>query len=235
MAAAGVALLSITPRAQDGATFRAGVDAVTVGVSVMRGGRPVPGLLATDFQIVDNGVVQQIANLSYEQLPIDLTVLLDISGSVAGKVLDQLRQTVSDLQKNLRPSDRLRVITFNMRVHRLLDVDARQGTFEPAFASLAPGGSSAVLDALAVALANGTAPERRQFIVLLSDGKDSISITTPEALLETARHTSPTVSVVLASPIRRPADRIYSDLAAETGGTTVSLLPSPLANFAPTC
>jgi VWFA-related protein len=220
-----VAFAGATMRAQD-ATFRASADAVTVGVSVLRGGRPVSGLAATDFQILDNGVVQQIASLSYEKLPIDLTVLLDISGSVSGKVLDQLRQSAGDLQKTLQPSDRLRILTFNMRVHRLLDVDAKQGTFEPAFASLASGGSSAVLDALAVALASGTTADRRQFVVLLSDGKDSISINTPEALLEMARRTSPTISVVLATPIRRPADKIYADLAAETGGTTVALLPS---------
>ncbi len=212
-------------RAQD-ATFRASADAVSVGVSVLRGGRPVAGLAVADFQILDNGVVQQIASLSYEKLPIDLTVLLDISGSVSGKVLDQLQQSASDLRKSLQPSDRLRILTFNMRVHRVLDVDARPGDFEPAFASLAPGGSSAVLDALAVALASSSTADRRQFIVLLSDGKDSISINTPEALLDAARRTSPTVSVVLATPIRRPADKIYSDLAAETGGTTVALLPT---------
>lgn len=220
-----VALAAATPSAQD-ATFRASADAVSVGVSVQRGGRPVSGLEVTDFQILDNGVVQQIASLSYEKLPIDLTVLLDISGSVSGKVLDQLRQSAGDLQKTLQPADRLRILTFNMRVHRLLEVDAKQGAFGPAFSSLASGGSSAVLDALAVALASGTTVDRRQFVVLLSDGKDSISINTPEALLETARRTSPTVSVVLATPIRRPADKIYADLAAETGGTTVALLPT---------
>ncbi|MEO8484210.1 MAG: VWA domain-containing protein [Acidobacteriota bacterium] len=220
-----VTLAAVTPGAQD-ATFRAGVDAVSVGVSVQRGGRPVSGLAVTDFQLLDNGVVQQIASLSYEKVPIDLTVLLDISGSVSGKVLEQLRQSAGDLQKTLRPSDRLRILTFNMRVRRLIEVDAEQAVLAPAFTALAPGGSSAVLDTLAVALASGTTADRRQFIVLLSDGKDSISITTPEALLETARRTSPTVSVVLATPIRRPADRIYTELAAETGGTTVALLPS---------
>lgn len=217
---------AIDTRAQDTATFRAGVDAVSVGVSVTRGGRPVAGLTIADFQILDSGVVQQTAGLSYEKVPIDLTVLLDISGSVSGRVLDQLRQSVHDLQKTLQPSDRLRVVTFNTRVHRLLDVDARPGTLEPAFTSLSSGGGSAVLDALAVALASGGTADRRQFIVLLSDGKDSVSINTPGALLETARRTSPTVSVVLATPIRRPADKIYADLATETGGTTVALLPS---------
>jgi Ca-activated chloride channel family protein len=220
-----VAALAVTVRGQD-ATFRAHADAVNVGVSVLRGGRPVPGLTAADFQILDNGVVQQIASLSYEKLPLDLTVLLDISGSVSGNVLDQLRQSASDLRRSLQPSDRLRILTFNMRVHRVLDVDAKPGEFEPAFAALSSGGSSAVLDALAVALASGATADRRQFVVLLSDGKDSISINTPEILLDTARRTSPTVSVVLATPVRRAADKIYADLAAETGGTTVALLPA---------
>jgi VWFA-related protein len=220
-----VVLATVEPRAQD-ATFRASADAVSVGVAVLRGGRPVPGLAVTDFQIVDNGVVQQISTMSYEKFPMDLTVLLDISGSVSGRVIDQLRQSAGELQKTLQPTDRLRIVTFNMRVHRLLDIDAKQGGLGGAFASLAPTGSSAVRDALAVALGSGTSADRRQFVVLLSDGKDSVSITTPEALLDMARRTSPTVSVVLATPVRRAADKVYADLAAETGGTTVALLPT---------
>jgi hypothetical protein len=62
--------------------------------------------------------------------------------------------------------------------------------------------------------------------VLFSDGKDSISLQTPELLLDLARTTTPTVSIVLATPARTASDRIYAELAAETGGTVVSLLPT---------
>ena len=64
---------------QPAATFRAGVDAVAVEASVRRNNRPVTGLKAGDFQLLDNGVPQQISDLTYERLPIDVTVLLDVA------------------------------------------------------------------------------------------------------------------------------------------------------------
>jgi VWFA-related protein len=206
--------------------FRAGVDAVTVGVSVRRGNRPVTGLTIGDFTLTDNGVVQPLTTMSYETLPIDVTVLFDISGSVTGAVMDQLRRSIADLRRSVQPLDRLRVWTFNMRIRQLLAFDAPPAAADAAFTTLVAGGSSAVLDAVAVALASGGSPDRRQLVVLFSDGKDSISLQTPELLLDLARTTTPTVSIVLATPARTASDRIYAELAAETGGTVVSLLPT---------
>jgi len=215
-------LASALVRAQDG-VFRATVDAVTVGVSVTRGGRPVADLQPAEFHLSDNGVAQTVKTLSYEKLPIDLTVLLDVSGSVSGAVLDQLRIAIGDLQRNLRAQDRLKIVTFNMRTHRIFDGDATPGTANASFASVVAGGSSAVFDTIAVALAARAPVDRRQFVVLLSDGKDSGSILPPDLLLATARRTAPTVSLVLATPLQRQPDAVYAQLAAETGGTIVSL------------
>jgi VWFA-related protein len=224
LAVVSLAMLALVPvRAQDAAVFRASVDAVTLSVSVRRGNRPVTGLEAGDFHLADNGVGQTLTALSYEKLPIDLTVLLDVSGSVTGAVLDQLRQAIGDLQRSLQAADRLRIVTFNMRIHRIFDGDAAAGPATAAFASLAGGGSSAVLDSIGVALAASAPQERRQLVVLLSDGKDSASILTPAMLIDIARRTSPTVSLVLATPLQRQPDPLYTELATETGGTVVSL------------
>ncbi len=211
--------------AQDATVFRSNVDAVTVGVSVQRSGRPVSDLTPADFDLTDNGVAQTIAALSYEKLPIDLTVLLDVSTSVNGRLLDQLRRAVLDLRKSLQPQDRLRLVAVNMRILRVIDFDAPPSAIDAAFSGMTTGGASAVLDALAVSLASAAPPDRRQFAVIFTDGKDSISINTPDMLLDTARRTTAAVSIVLATPLRRPADRIYTDLANETGGSVVSLLP----------
>jgi VWFA-related protein len=213
------------PGAQDAAVFRSNVDAVTVGVSVQRGGRPVSDLTQADFELADNGVAQTIGALSYEKLPIDLTVLLDVSTSVNARLLDQLRRAVVDLRKGLQPQDRLRLVAVNMRIRRVVDFDDPPAAIDAAFAGLTSGGASAVLDALAVSLASPAPPDRRQFAVIFTDGKDSISINTPDMLLDTARRTTAAVSIVLATPLRRPADRVYTDLATETGGQVVSLLP----------
>jgi VWFA-related protein len=191
--------------------IRSGADAVSVDVSVQRDRRPVADLTAADFELFDNGVPQQITEIAYERLPIDVTLLLDVSASVTGPVLDDLRRALNQLRADLRPGDRLRLLTFNMRVHRMLDFDQPTAGVDDALASLAGVGSSAVFDALAVAMTTPDTPGRRRLIVLFSDAQDSSSISDPDTLLDVARRSTSTVAIVLAS---QSADRAASLLRA---------------------
>src|SRR5689334_14739543 len=54
--------------------FRSTVEGVTIPVTVKSGGRFVPGLKASDFEVRDNGVVQQIRTLDADAVPLDLTL-----------------------------------------------------------------------------------------------------------------------------------------------------------------
>lgn len=218
-------------------TFRASADVVGVDVSVRQDRRPVTGLRAEDFEILDNGVPQTVSSLSYEQLPIDLTIVLDVSASVTGSVLNQLRTSVQQLRNDLGSRDRLKLVTFNMRVRRLADFDETARKGDGTLASMTGSGSSAIFDALAVAVTTPAPPGRRHLVVLFSDGQDSSSITDPEVLLDVARRSTPTVTTVLATPtphrpasvfIRAPAPGtatiggLYQRVATETGGTVVN-------------
>ena len=218
------------------ATFRSAADIVSVEASVRREKRPVAGLKITDFELLDNGVRQEISELSFERLPIDVTVVLDVSASVTGAVLDQLRQSIHQLKGDLGQRDRLKLVAFNMQVRRLADFEAPASATDAAFASLSGHGSSAIFDSVAVALAAPADPARRHLIMLFSDGQDSSSITDPEVLFDVARRTTPTVDIVLASPIAEHAaspfarspgkppitiGRLYDQLARETGGIVV--------------
>jgi len=225
---------------QPAATFRSGADIVSVEASVRREKRPVTGLKITDFELLDNGVPQEISDLSYERLPIDVTVVLDVSASVTGAVLDQLRQSVRQLKSDLGSRDRLKLVAFNMQVRRLADFEAPAPATDAAFASLSGHGSSAIFDSVAVALASPAPEGRRHLIVLFSDGQDSSSITDPDVLFDVARRTTPTVDIVLASSVpehaaspfaRSPGKppmtigRLYDQLARETGGMVVPTSP----------
>ena len=245
VATLAVAIVAATPspavsQQQPAATFRAGADIVSVEASVRRDKRPVAGLKLTDFQLLDNGVPQQISDVSYERLPIDVTVLLDVSASVTGSVLDQLRQSVRQLKTDLGASDRLKLVAFNQQVRRLADFEAPASATDGAFSTLSGRGSSAIFDSVAVQLASPTPPGRRHLIVLFTDGQDSSSITDPEMLFDVAKRTTSTVDIVLASAVaersaspfaRSPGrppitiGRMYDQLARETGGTVVTTAP----------
>jgi VWFA-related protein len=229
------------PTAQQPApVFRAGADAVTVDVSVQRDRRPVIGLRATDFELLDNGVRQEVTEVAYEKLPIDVTLLLDVSASVTGDVLDELRRALRQVRTDLGPADRLRLLTFNMRVQRLVDFTQPASDIDGALATLRGAGSSAVFDGLTVALAASGAPGRRRLVVLFSDGQDSSSITDPDTLLEVAKRTTPTVAIILGStPSERPASLLKTTsalasatvgalserIAGETGGLVTAVKP----------
>ena len=166
-----------------------------------------------------------------------MTVVLDVSASVTGPVLDQLRQSVRQLKADLGPHDRLKLVAFNMQIRRLADFEAVGAATDTAFASLSGRGSSAIFDSVAVQLASPVLEGRRHLIVLFSDGQDSSSISDPDALFDVAKRTTATVDIVLAStapetsnasPFARSpgrpsisVGRMYDQLARETGGRVV--------------
>jgi len=233
-----VFVLMLAQQQEPRATFRAGADVVAVEASVRKDKRPVTGLKPGDFELLDNGVPQQISDLSYERLPIDLTVVLDVSASVTGAVLDRLRESVRQLKADLGPRDRLKLVAFNMQIRRLADFEAPAAASDTAFASLSGRGSSAIFDTVAVQLAAPAQEARRHLIVLFTDGQDSSSISDPDTLFDVAKRTTATVDIVLAStasergnaspfaraPGRPPitVGRMYDQLATETGGSVVT-------------
>jgi VWFA-related protein len=230
--AAGLLLLAgATLAARQDAVFRANADFVAVDVSVRQGGRPVSGLAARDFEIRDNGALQEVADLTYQQLPIDVVVALDVSGSVAGSVLDELRRALLQVRADLAARDRLKLVTFNMRIRELVGFDAPPDAMDSALNRLSASGNTMVFDTIAVALTSSSSADRRQLVVVLSDGQDSGSITDAGTLFDVARHTTPTLDVILASslpsdavvsarslPATEASRQMYSDLARETGG-----------------
>jgi VWFA-related protein len=218
--------------------FRTGADVVTVDASVQRERRPLTGLTAADFELFDNGVKQTVSDVTYEKLPIDVTFVLDVSASVTGAALDELRRALRQVRTDLSAADGLRLMAFNMRVRRLVDFTQPSAGVDLALGALQPGGSSAVFDALAVALASADTAGRRRLIVLFSDGQDSSSITDADALLDVARRSTPTIATILASPmLERPASVLRTNaslasatieglsdrLATETGGMVTTV------------
>jgi VWFA-related protein len=227
---------------QESTRFVSSTSAVMVDVTVHDARRrAITGLTPDDFEVLDNGVVQRVDEVSYGRLPIDVTVALDVSYSVTGPMLDRLRTGVVLLMRDLREGDRLKLMLFNMRVARSTDFTTDVKLVERTIRAAAAGGSTALRDTVGVALVSAAAPDRRQLVVLFTDGSDSSSITTPSSLVAIAGRTRATLAFVmpartitrtLANPsypgvtttttvIDRPmnVDPLFGTLARETGGT----------------
>jgi glycerophosphoryl diester phosphodiesterase len=94
--------------------FRTGVEVVELDVSVTRGGKPVLGRTASDFVLTDNGERQEIDSVSLEQLPLDVTLVVDASQSVAGERLASLIGAATRLTAALHREDQLAVDRFHI-------------------------------------------------------------------------------------------------------------------------
>jgi VWFA-related protein len=209
-------------------TFRAAADAVRVDVAVRQGARVVEGLTAKDFELLDNGVRQQISEVSYGQLPIDVTVGLDVGASGSGMRLQQLQQAIVQLMRHLRTDDRLRLILFDTQVVHIGDFTSDVRAVENAIGGVqAGGGGTGLFDALHAALTSAPAADRRQLVMFFTGGMESHSRISADLLHETARRATATVSFLVASAGARgpgPASPTVSSLvriAQETGGASI--------------
>src|SRR4051812_14641153 len=103
MAIAATAMLAVPLSAQ---RFKSGVDIVRVDALVMDGNHPAANLRPADFELRDNGVRQTVVTAAMESLPISLVLVLDTSGSVAGRKMLNLASAVDVIVKQLRQDDR---------------------------------------------------------------------------------------------------------------------------------
>lgn len=224
--------------------FRASADLVTVDVSVRNGARVVTGLTARDFELVDNGVPQEIADVSYGKLPIDVTVALDVSYSVTGSLFDRLRRAIVEMMSDLSKADRLKLVAFNMRVKRVVDFTGDAASVGAAIREASAGGGTSILDTISVVLVSAAPPDRRQLMVLFTDGADSLSITEPQTLQAVGHRANTSLTVVapgtalrltgplglgpVSAEVQTGRMRVLAELAGDTGGLVIPVRqPAP--------
>jgi VWFA-related protein len=75
-------------------------------------GRPVSGLRADNFRLIEDGQVQTIANFGTTETPFEIALLLDTSGSTRDDVA-LIRSAANSFIQALRPGDRVGVVAFN--------------------------------------------------------------------------------------------------------------------------
>jgi VWFA-related protein len=212
-----VAIASITVgvRAQD-ATFSSRVEAVRVDVLVTDKGLPVRGLRAADFEIRDNGVVQQIDLISFEQVPLNVVLALDMSDSVAGDRRERLLAAGTAILDGLQKSDQAALVTFSQSVQ--LDA-ALSGDIAKVHAALTRArgkGATSVIDGTYAAIQVGESDPGRALLVVFSDGLDTASWLTADRVLDTAKRSD---VVAYAVAVRSPAKpEFLRDLVSFTGG-----------------
>jgi Ca-activated chloride channel homolog len=195
-------------RAQNPPVFRAQVEEVYVDVFVTRSGQPVPGLLASDFELRDNRVAQKPELLSAESHPILAVLVFDTSSSMDGRRLDALRAAGEAFLDGLRPADQAALLAFSEQITWLAEATPDKAAVRSALGNLRAQGATSVFDALFTAITLSD-PSLRPLIVLFTDGEDNASWLDERQIRAIVDRSNALVHVVGWRP---PPDRINGRL-----------------------
>lgn len=124
--------------------------------------------------------------------PRDVTVVLDVSGSMSGDKIEQARQALHQLLSTLSAQDRFRLVAFSnaVRVHARDWTPARGAALERARAwvdDLVADGGTNIEAALTEAFKLRSPRDRLPVVLFLTDGLPSVGEQSPERLAELAR------------------------------------------------
>jgi VWFA-related protein len=197
------------------------VDAVRVDVLVTDHGQLVRGLRAVDFDVLDNGVRQQVDLVTFERLPLNVVLALDMSDSVAGDRLDHLRAGGLAVLDQLAPADEAALVTFSHEVALRSPLTANRGTVRAALQLSAARGQTALVDAAHTGIVLAEAGAGRPLLILFSDGFDTASWLSEDAVLDTARRTD-VVAYCVTTREQQQAS-FTEELAEITGGSRIEL------------
>src|SRR3954453_19698201 len=111
----------------DPAVFKSDVALTRVDAQVVDSvGRPITGLQASDFVLRVDGKVQPIRNFASESMPIDILLLLDVSGSMEPHV-QRIADASQQALRVLAPQDRMGIMVFDTRTKVRLPFNQNHG------------------------------------------------------------------------------------------------------------
>ncbi len=214
--ALALALIECAGSAQEGPAFKTKVEAVRVDVLVTDNGQPIRGLGPADFDISDNGVAQQVDLVSFEQIPLNVILALDMSDSVAGERLDQLRGAGGALLAALKKDDQAALVTFSHRVRLGAKLTTDLAPVREALGAVQGTGMTALVDGTYAGIMVGESDAGRGLLIVFSDGVDTSSWLRADAVLDAAKRAD--VVVYGVSVLSRVKPDFLRDMTSFTGG-----------------
>ncbi len=210
-------------------TIKKRVDEVNVlFIATDRHGKFVRNLNEKDFAILDDHKPpQSIVNFRREtDLPIELGLLIDTSGSVRGRFDFEQEAAVSFLQNTVRPNfDKAFVIGFNGHSQMMQDFTDNAALLSAAVHRMQDGGGTALYDAIYRACHDHLIKDHedhpsRRAIVVVSDGEDNQSDYSEAQAIEMAQRAEVIIYAISTddSGLILRGDKVLQRIADATGG-----------------
>jgi VWFA-related protein len=176
--------------------FQVEVRRVYVDVFVTRGGKSVTGLTAQDFELLDSGVPQQIELADVQSMPMSAMLLLDTSGSVYGRDLNDLRSAAHAFIDRLRQRDEAGVLAFSYEWQLLERPSSDPAELKEALTRPVLGGPTCLYDAIYAGMKLLEARQGRPLILVFTDGHDNASRLSESELLDVVKGSEVVIHVV---------------------------------------
>ncbi len=203
----GLLIVSVAVVRTQNATFSSRVEAVRVDVLVTDNGQFVGGLGPRDFDVRDNGVEQRVDLVGFEELPLNVVLALDMSESVAGDRLVNLRAAGGAVLAGLMGDDQAALVTFSHIVELGSGLTKNVQAIRTALSHASGSGDTALIDGTYAGMTFAASDARRTLLIVFSDGLDTSSWLSADRVLDAARRSDVVaygVTVAVAGEVRVP-------------------------------
>jgi Ca-activated chloride channel family protein len=202
------------------------VKLVSVFVNVTdRNGAVVGGLTREDFAVAEDGRPQKIAVFERQsELPLNLTLAIDTSGSVRKDMADEADAARRFVHAILRPQDQMSLLQFATEVRELTPFTNKVAQIDRGLAQLHGDWATALYDAIVLGSQRLGRKEGRKVLIVISDGDDTAKSSTYAQALEAALRNEVMIYSLIDVPIEASAGRDLAGehalitLAEQTGG-----------------
>lgn len=137
-------------------------------------GRYITDMRREEFSLEEDGLKQEIVFFATVNEPFHVVLMIDTSASAQEK-LGQIRRAAATFVEQLKPSDRVKVISFDDEVRDLCEFTNDRAELSRAIDQTRPGHGTKMYDAFAHALREMQSIQGRKAIVLFTDGVDMVS------------------------------------------------------------
>jgi Mg-chelatase subunit ChlD len=186
---------------------------------------PTVRLQPSDLILVEDGHDQNhavdVRSFESTGYPLAAAVVLDVSGSMAGKPLEIVRRSLVKFVNDARPKDRIAVMTIADDARWDAPFGADHDTVRQQIAAIKPRGHlTRIYDGLLQAIGDFSPalPQRRE-LSLISDGHDEGSRATLEQVVELARTRGISIDAIGVTRSHRAYLQNLAKMAEQTGGS----------------
>jgi Ca-activated chloride channel family protein len=173
-----------------------------------------------------------IEKTKQEDLPKNIIFVLDVSGSMAGKKIEQSKEAIKNVLSNLNDYDCFNIIAYENRVNTYESqlIEYNKENFDDAISyveNLTAGGGTNINDALQSALTMTNKDDRPTYIIFLTDGLPTIGTTNEMEISQNCKKTNSDKTRIFTFGVGFDVNtRLLDRISEENGGTTTYVKPN---------